>query len=639
MKPDSQSRGIFSAVVAVLLLALMAVLAGGAALRESVTVDEVSHIAAGVTYLQKLDLRLNPEHPPLPKILAAIPLVIRGARADYKHISWTFSEKFFPAYLGQWVFGEWFLEHWNNSVNVLKWARVPMLLLTLLLGLVMYFFARKLGSPWGGVLCLTVFVTTPAFLAFGPVVHTDIALALFSLLTLWTFANLWRNPSRLNVMLFGLSLAGALLSKFTAGLLLFVFLAFLLSLRLRPIPGQPESKGEAKLWRRHRWRPTLKGILCGAVIVYVFYLVFSWHQPTDALYKLGTGPLALFFRRALFPPLTFFRGVAWVLLTGVRPTFILGHSYPHGVWFYYPVIFALKSSLAFLLLLLVSLLIALGRKLRAGSTIPEHMAAHWRVLWVSLVVFTVFCVISPLDISIRHFSVPLVLIIVLLAPVPRMLSELRASSPTWVQLGSAATTVLAAACLFTAVRAYPYYFPFVNSLSMGRPAYTLMNDSNVDWNQSLPEVKRFADQHGLAKIGLDEYGFSDPTPFVPQAHFWNCQKPAPEDAGEWVVISASMILDGHNCGWLMQYPNETLASGSMYAVHLHDQIPSAGRPGGPPLPSAFRQWGGLPFDGQSFFEHLVQHPQDLPRGFDWTQASFRAQSTSAGPPPKFPWEP
>src|SRR5205823_4435252 len=74
MSAEDKSRGIFSALLAVMLLALLAVLAGGAARRESVTVDEVSHIGAGVSYLQRLDLRMNPEHPPLPKVLAAIPL-------------------------------------------------------------------------------------------------------------------------------------------------------------------------------------------------------------------------------------------------------------------------------------------------------------------------------------------------------------------------------------------------------------------------------------------------------------------------------------------------------------------------------------------------------------------------------------
>src|SRR6266850_2778625 len=133
MNPDEKTRGIPFVLLADLLLLLMAVLAGGAALRESVTVDEVSHIGAGVSYLQKLDLRLNEEHPPLPKVLGALPLVLHGVHADYSHVSWTISEKFFPAYLGQWVFGEWLMTKWNNPLTMLPLARLPMLLLTLVL--------------------------------------------------------------------------------------------------------------------------------------------------------------------------------------------------------------------------------------------------------------------------------------------------------------------------------------------------------------------------------------------------------------------------------------------------------------------------------------------------------------------------
>ena len=105
------------------------------------------------------------------------------------------------------------------------------------------------------------------------------------------------------------------------------------------------------------------------------------------------------------------------------------------------------------------------------------------------------------------------------------------------------------------------------------------------------------------------------------------------------MVSAGMILDGHNCGWLMQYPNEALAGGSMYAVHLHSQIPTPGRPGGPPLPSAFRNFGGAPIDIQSLFVHLSRHPEDLPQGFTWMTTAFTSMSKSQPPPPKLPWEP
>ena len=641
MNAEGKPRGILSGLGAGLLLTLMAVLAGGAALRESVTIDEVSHVGAGVSYLQKLDLRMNPEHPPLPKVLAALPLVLRGVRADYNHISWTFSEKFFQAFLGQWVFGEWLLEKWNDPKTVLAWARLPMLLLTLALGWTLYACAKQLGGAWGGVLCLSVYVSMPAFLTFGPLVHTDVAVALFSLLALWAFAQVWREPSRKNALLFGLSLAGALLSKFTAGVLFFAFVAFALSLRWRAVLEQPKDKAAAREWRQARWRATLKGVLWAALAVYAFYLVFSWHQPTGALYRIGDGPTALILRRLLLPAVLYLRGVFWVLITGRRPTFILGHTYPHGVWFYFPVVFALKSSLGFLSLLVLAGVAGISLKARGGTSvavIPAQLAVHWRVLWVSLIVFTGACLLSPLDISIRHFSVPLVLLILLLAPVPRMLSELSGQSRSSAVVGAAAVAALVASCLFTAVRAYPYYFPYINPLSLRHPAYALVNDSNVDWNQSLPEVKRFAEQHGLQRIGLDAYGFSDAAVSVPQAQSWRCQTPAPESEGRWVALSANFILDGHNCTWLMHYPHEPLAGGSMYAVRLPTPIPAAGSPGGPPQPSEFREFGGAPFDVLSLFRHVIQHPDDLPRAVQWMQDSFKSLSNSHGPPPKPPWE-
>ena len=129
-------------ILAILLLAMMFLLAGGAALRESVAVDEVAHIGAGVSYLQTLDMRFNEEHPPLAKVLAALPLVARGTHADYSGTIWNASRQFFPAYLGEWIFGEYVLTHWNNPQSTLPWARLPMMLLTIALGWLVFALAR-----------------------------------------------------------------------------------------------------------------------------------------------------------------------------------------------------------------------------------------------------------------------------------------------------------------------------------------------------------------------------------------------------------------------------------------------------------------------------------------------------------------
>ena len=123
-----------STVCAAVLLLVMFLLAGGAALQESATIDEVAHIGAGLSYVQKLDLRLNNEHPPLAKVLTGVSLAIRGTRADYGSPQWVESTGIFPAFLGEWVFGDWVLGRWNDARSTLAWARLPMLLLTLLLG-------------------------------------------------------------------------------------------------------------------------------------------------------------------------------------------------------------------------------------------------------------------------------------------------------------------------------------------------------------------------------------------------------------------------------------------------------------------------------------------------------------------------
>jgi hypothetical protein len=78
--------------------------------------------------------------------------------------------------------------------------------------------------------------------------------------------------------------------------------------------------------------------------------------------------------------------------------------------------------------------------------------------------------------------------------------------------------------------------------------------------------------------------------------------------------------------------------GSIYAVRLHAQIPAVGSEGGPPLPSAYRTFGGLPFETRGLFSHVIQNPGDLPRAVEWMQAAFNASSKSQGSPPKLPWE-
>ena len=572
-------------------------------------------------------MRLNEEHPPLAKVIAAIPLVLRGTYADYTHISWTTSDKFLPnAFIGQWIFGEWLLARWNDPERTLAWARLPMLFLTLALGWVVFACARRLGGDWGGLLSLSAYTSAPAFIVFGPLVLTDLAITLFCLLTLWQFAELWQKPSGKTAFRFGLCLAGALLTKFSSGLLFFAFGAFALSTRFLALPEFSRDKAERRAWSRLRWRWTLKATVLAVIVVYGFYFLFSLHQSTDALSLIGHSARWIPVRRLLMPPWLYVRGLLLFTLTSVRPTFILGHGYSHGVWFYFPILLVLKSPLGFLGLLALMLVLALERMRPPGRlpVIRQSEAISWRVIWVALVVFTAACSLSGMTISIRHFTIPIVLLIVMLAPLPRIIQCLASESRLWARTAGGLAVLLAASSLVGMARAYPNYFPYFNFLIWSHPVYWWGSDSNVDWNQALPEVREFARRRGLKALPLDPYGSTDPAITVPQARFWDCQQPTPDDANRWVVVSSNVLLDAQNCDWLMQYPHEMLAGGSMWAVHMPPVIPPAGTSGGPPAAYQRKQFLGMPEDFRVTTINLYRHPYQIPQYCADLEAQIRA---------------
>jgi len=169
-------------------------------------------------------------------------------------------------------------------------------------------------------------------------------------------------------------------------------------------------KPEARAWRRLRWRGTGRGILMAAAVVYVVYFILSVHQPTDALYRLGHGPLSVALRRLLMPPMLYIRGIFFVVFTSNRATFILGHAYKHGMWFYFPLLLLLNTQPGFLGLLILA--IYLRRRTHASSqpelafVIPQEYVLHWRVLWTALVIFAAACITSRLNIGSRISAFP-----------------------------------------------------------------------------------------------------------------------------------------------------------------------------------------------------------------------------------------
>lgn len=176
----------------------------------SMTSDEVVHLPAGYLYLTRGDYRINPEHPPLAKMIAALPLLFLDVRAaplpEYR------SE-------GYWRYGYRFSFKWNDPERILFWARLMVVAMGTLLGyLVWRWAAEEFGGP-AGLVALFLYAFSPTLLAHSGLVTTDVPLALFFFLTLYLFRRLLRHPDLTTLVLAGIAFGCALATKFSAPIL------------------------------------------------------------------------------------------------------------------------------------------------------------------------------------------------------------------------------------------------------------------------------------------------------------------------------------------------------------------------------------------------------------------------------------
>lgn len=199
-----RSRRWWYPLVVVALLAQSAVAMITTALAQSPTIDEPVYVGAAVHYWQQGSLRYNPEHPPLGKLIIGTGLAFADPHLD-------------PGFKGnQSELGRHVLyEAGNDADRLMLLARLPMILLTLELGLVVFAFARDLTGPTGALVALGLYAFAPNIIAHGSLATLDVATAGFLLTSTWL---LWRARRRPWAYLpaAGLTLGAAVATKMSA---------------------------------------------------------------------------------------------------------------------------------------------------------------------------------------------------------------------------------------------------------------------------------------------------------------------------------------------------------------------------------------------------------------------------------------
>jgi len=498
---------------AIVLLAMHAALGFGATLDKTVTWDEGGYVAAGLAGWTADRYDFDPIGGLVTQRLGALPLAIDGIRLPPAFTDETAKwPNVFDA-AQHAVFGEP-----GRAERVLPRVHAAMALLSVALGVLIYFWSRRLFGRGGALLSLALFAFCPNFLAHGPLVTSDVAASLFFLAACGAVWQVLHRVSPATVLLAGLAVGGLCLSKMSAPVIVPVAV-LMLGVRLavkRPLlvalPGHRRVVRTRGLQAAWLGAAAAGIVLGGSAIIWAGYGFRFVARPPGV-----PGGLSLFgWDEILASGLFSARAIAWardhrllpeawlyglgfaVETSTARNAFLNGEFSTAGWPWFFPYAFLVKTPLATLGALAAAAWAgAVG--LRSGARDDPRRRWCWRglyrttPLWALFAIYSTVAVTSHLNLGLRHVLPAVAVCFVLVGAAGRWLAKGRPA------LRWALAAMLIAAPL-ESVAIYPNYLAFFNAFAGGpRHGYEHLVDSSLDWGQDLPALKRWLDEHGLQR--------------------------------------------------------------------------------------------------------------------------------------------
>ena len=474
--------------IAILCLSLFTIKAVTSLVQESATWDETGCLGIGKSTVrsQPWDTPGAILHPPLSYYIGSIPLLFFPGDPHFRE----FHGDHAADRRGQALLAS----PENRGDRLLDLSRLMMVLTALVLGWFVYLWSRSLYGEAASMLAVVLFSFCPNILAHARLITPDITVTTFSFIALYFFWRLLRNDSTGGAVLGGLCFGLALLSKSTSVLLWPVCLVLMLL--------------SCAQTRTLKWR---KPLLFAAIAMGIVCLGYGMN------------------------PRPYFAGISEQQRAAqlAPPVFFMGH-YASRWWDYFLVAFLLKTPVAVLLFLAVAAVLFVNNTL-TGQWIDDAF------LLLPAVTIFCFCSLKEAQVGLRHVLPAYPFLFVFAS----RSAQIFVSHKFRLGLGLAALGwYIGASCGI-----HPHYLAYFNELAGGPDnGWKYLVDSNLDWGQDLKGLKRFMDEHGIARISLSYFGTDSPerygiaydwlpSPFLrdpdPNHH--------PSRLKGWVAISASNL--------------------------------------------------------------------------------------------------
>lgn len=593
-----RNRFSFPTVFLVLICLVSFSLMLWASLGDAAITDELAHIPAGYGYVHSLDYRLNPEHPPLVKALAMLPVLFLNPIFPAGDSSWKTDIN------GQWDMGKKFLYESGNDANqIIRLARIGPMLLTILLVILIYFWsAELLGAGWALVPAF-LFGLSPTVLAHGHYVTTDVGAAFGVAFATYFFLKFLFSPSRKHLVWAGIAFGIAALAKFSTVLLIPYFLILIFFFFLAGVVRNWNETAPELRFKRfgiRAWRYFRSVVFIFAIgyvlIVYPVYFLFTLNYPQEkqtsdtqsilVSFASGPTPAGHFCKpvrciadadiwmaeyRATRPFAEYLLGVLMVAqrATGGNTNYFLGEVSATGSRLYFPIVYLLKESLPALIFIFIALLLGIGAIVRRFAAEGKKAVRYFFKDYLgvnfaefSLLVFVLFywaySMKSTLNIGVRHLLPTIPFIYMLAAGMwkrwltpPHFQKSGFALVLAWLKsipkllLKYIFFAAIFFWCLAETAFATPHFLSYFNEFGGGiMDGYRFVTDSNYDWGQDLLRLRDFVAQHPeIDKIAVDYFGGGNPKYYLGQKEIdWQSSKGDPSTQRiHWLAVSVNTL--------------------------------------------------------------------------------------------------
>jgi hypothetical protein len=479
------SKWVAAGVVVLVVILWVELLVPAA--RQSQAIDEACHIYSGYSYWTRADFGMNPEHPPLVKLLAALPLLPMRLNVPPPPAA------FFK--VSEFTGGSEFL-YSNDADAILFRSRAAVSLLAIALALLVFAASYEMFGARTALIALLLCVFEPNIVAHGAFVTTDVAMAMFLLATVYAFYRYVKKPSAGRLAAVAI-VAGLTLAAKHSGILL---CPILILLAVAEVVRSAKNGENSASFRKQIFKFVVALTVIAIVALGILWSAYgfryaarpsamamtpSLQQYTSQLehHDFAAKTIMMAAQYRLLPEAYLF-GLADVEnAPRYLNSYLFGTLYHHGQWFYFPAVFVIKSTLGFLLLLL---LLPVAIALCSQNYLREFV-----FLGIPPVVYFLVAMVSGFNIGVRHI-LPIYPFLLILAAF--VVGELIQKNKLW----AAVAIALVAFHVVSSARAFPNDLAYANEM-WGGPSktYKILTNSNVDWGQQLKATKKYLDEHHI----------------------------------------------------------------------------------------------------------------------------------------------